>query len=124
MHKDSNPKETLGRTIPDRMGLVVFAILIWSIAAWMFWIVERFADGKTWWDFAVKLVLYDLIFAVVVFGCALIAHACCPSATQKILEKAAAKLHVVAWAIIWIVACTLAFVSLVLPVLIHFGIVA
>ena len=124
MHVDSNPKDTLVRTIPDRIGLVVFAILIWSIAAWMFWIVEKFVDGKTWWDFAVKLVLHDLIFAVAVFGCALIAHACCPAATQKIVEKAAAKLHVVAWVIIGLVACTLAFVSLVLPVLIHFRIVA
>jgi len=46
MHDDSNPKDTLGRTIPDLIGLVVFSILIWSIAAWMFWIVEKFADAK------------------------------------------------------------------------------
>lgn len=124
MHIDSNPKDTLVRTIPDRIGLVVFAILIWSIAAWMFWLVEKFADAKTWWDFAVKLVLHDLIFAIAVFGCVLIAHACYPNATQRIVQKAAAKLHVVAWASIGLVVCTLVFVSLVLPVLIHFRIVA
>ena len=124
MHVDSNPKDTLVRTIPDRIGLVVFAILIWSIAAWMFWLVEKFADGKTWWDFAVKLVLHDFIFAIAIFGFALIAHACCPSTTQRIVEKAAVKLHFVVLAIIGLVVCTLVFVSLVLPVLFHFRIVA
>ena len=98
--------------------------MIWTIAAWMFWLVEKFADGNTWWDFGVKLVLHDLIFAIAVFGCASLAHACYPSATQKIAEKAAAKLHVVVWAIIGLVVSTLIFVSLVLPALMHFGIVA
>lgn len=124
MHIDPNPKDALARTTSDRIGLVVFVILVWTVAAWMFWLVEKFADGNTWWDFAVKVVLHDLVFAIAVFGCALLAHACCPSVMQQIVETAAAKLHVVVWAIIGLVVITLVFVSLVLPVLMHFGIVA
>lgn len=120
---DSNPKDTLARTTPDRIGFLVFVILIWSIAAWMFWIVNKFADGKTWWDFAVKLVLHDLIFSIVVFGCALMVHACWPSATQHIVEMAAAKLSFLVWAIIALVVTTLAFAALVVPLLMHFGVV-
>ena len=123
MHIDPNQNATLARTTSDRIALVVFVIVIWTIAAWMFWVVEKFADGNTWWDFAVKLVLHDLVFSIVVFGCALVAHACCPSATQKFVEKAAAKLSIVVWAIIALVATTLVFVSLVLPLLMHFGMV-
>ena len=124
MKVDSNPGETLVRTVSDRIGIAACAILFWSVAAWMFWLVEKFVDGNTWWDFAVKIVLHDLIFAIAVFGGALIAHACYPTMTQRLLEKAAAKLHVVVWVIIGLVVCTLVFVSLVLPALLHFGIVA
>lgn len=81
--------------------------------------VATFADGQTWWDFSVKLVLYDLVFAIFVFGLALISYACYPNLALQLVKKAATRLNIAIWAILFLVAITLAFVSLVLPVLLH-----
>ncbi len=58
-----------------------------------------------------------------VFGFALVAHACFPATTRQFVEKTAAKLSIVLSAIVMLVITTIVFVSLVLPVLLHFGIV-
>lgn len=123
MDADSNSKLILGRTLPERVRLIAFSLVIWTIAGWMFWVVESFVEDRTWWDFAVKLVLHDLIFTIIVFGCALVAHALFPSVTQPFVEKAAAKLSFLLSAIILFVLATIVFLSLVVPVLLHFGLV-
>lgn len=51
MQVDSSPKDILMRTTAERIGLVVFVVIILTIAARMFWLIEKFADGSAWWDF-------------------------------------------------------------------------
>ena len=121
--RDSKASPVLARAPSDRVGIIAFAFLLWAIAAWMFWIVEKFADGETWFDFGVKLVLHDLIFSIVIFGCALVAHAIYPIPTQKMLAKAGAKLSYFLSTILFLFVASLAFISLVLPVLLHLGII-
>lgn len=110
MDDESKREFVLVPTAADRVGMVVFAAIIWAIAAWMSWIVLKFANGDGWWDFAVHLILDELIFAVGILGLALIAHACFPEATGKFLEKAIQKTGVVAFAIVGLFFATFALV--------------
>lgn len=123
MDNESNANNVLARTPSDRVGVIAAAVVLWAIAAWMFWIVEKFADGRTWFDFGVKLVLHDLTFAIFIFGFALVFHAIYPSSTQRLLSKTGAKLSYILSAIILLFAISLAFISLVLPVLLHFELI-
>lgn len=120
---DSKASSVLARAPSDRVGIIAFALLLWAIAAWMFWIVEKCTDGGTWFDFGVKLVLHDLTFSIAIFGFALVAHAISPIPTQKLLAKTGAKLSYILSAIVFLVAASLAFISLVLPVLMHLGMI-
>lgn len=123
LHGDSNLKFYHVRSPSDRVAIAAIAILILVIAGWMFWTVETFADGDTWWDFWLKLVLHDLVFTIMVFGSALVAHACFPERTRQFAERATAKLSIVLSVIMVLVYTTVFFVSLVLPVLMYLGIV-
>jgi hypothetical protein len=112
MDDESNGDYVLVRTAADRVGIVVFASILWSIAAWMFWIVQKFAAGDDWWDFAVHLVLDELIFAVGVLGLALIAHAFFPRATGKFVAKAVQKTGAIAFTLVGLFFAAMAFVAI------------
>jgi len=52
------------------MGCVAF--LFAAPAAWIFWMVRKFADGDGWFEFTVRLVLDELIIAVGSFAAVLL----------------------------------------------------
>ncbi len=54
----------------SRLSMGVFATILGVMAAWMGWIVWTFLDGGGWFDFAVGLILDEVIFALAVYALA------------------------------------------------------
>ncbi len=52
----------------DRLTLGLAAIILGAVAAWMFWLVNRFLGGGGWYDWIVGLFLDELILALALFS--------------------------------------------------------
>lgn len=106
------------RTVSARFSWLVIATILVAITGWMYWIVTKFADGNTWFDFGVKSVLFELIFSSWVFAALLILNAIVKIEwIERALEKVVSKLVTVVYLIIAIVIITFVFVSTVVPFL-------
>ena len=111
-------------TASDRLGLFAVAIVLGAIAAWIFWIVRTCLDGHGWFDFTVRLVLYDFVVSILIFTVGLAIYAAfLPQWLDRFLKLASKKLHSAIGAIFLLFGLTLVVLLFVLPVLIHFKLI-
>jgi hypothetical protein len=109
-------------TTADRVGLFVVASILGTFAYWIFWIGQTFVGGKGWGDFAVRLILHDLVFSISCFSIGLAVYAASsPRWLDRILTAAARKLHSTIALVLVLFAITSVFYILILPLLLHFG---
>jgi hypothetical protein len=54
--------------VGERLGAGCLAIPFGLIAFWMEWIVSKFANGKSWIDFIIRIVVGELTLAVGFLG--------------------------------------------------------
>ena len=120
-HDDS--RFSAAPTVSDRLGFTATATLLIILASWMFWIVQTFLKGRAWGDFAARMILTDFIFAIFVFALVLLIYALfAPQWLVRILNRCAKHLSVLIASLSIMFAVTTVVVLLVLPILLHFGV--
>ncbi len=83
--------------ILERITLAVVALILGTIAGWMFWIVHTFLTGRGWFDLIVGTVLDALILALAAFSTVLLIRAVChPAWLDRISQTV---YHSLRWAI-------------------------
>lgn len=87
MKSEPGEQFSLPATPADRAFMGILGIVVGAFGAWMGWVVQKFLDGNTWGDFIVRVILNDLVFAILLFAVALIVHAVFPKLGSWLLEK-------------------------------------
>ncbi|MEX0728168.1 MAG: hypothetical protein WD065_18005 [Planctomycetaceae bacterium] len=111
-------------TAADRIWLFVVAAVLGTIASWMFWIVHTFLDGRGWGEFAIRMILDDIIFSVAMLASLFALYALFkPRWINRILTRAAGKLYFMIMTILTFFAVTSGVFILVFTVLQYLGMV-
>lgn len=121
-NKELNPPENRfknkpERTVADRVVSLLIASFI-SLIALVFWSLLTFLDGREWFDFAVKLVLHEMVFILGLLAGVLIVRAISSwSWIDDTLEKATEKLEFFVFILLGLMMVSFVVFAVIVPAL-------